>query len=231
MKYATILFISTLALFFVSEIQNISISAQESIVIKNLIQINCLKLREQVPSLNLNCEELLSINSINSEQGISLIELQHRNKDNQKLLGENDDTEDEFKLRVEKLEKMMQSLTGNVKIMNEEIQLLKTSVNKKKNIKLDSINFRIPTGPNQNQNQNKSNNINNSNNVLKMKTFNDLELDLKLVNAENNKKNKDLDLKNILNQNHLKKNKEEDKEFTIMDIKDKQKVLVILLNL
>jgi hypothetical protein len=184
-----------------------------------------LKLRKEVPELNLKCEEMLFKDSKDKQEKdrISLIELnsndlvkkkEPRFFSNQKNSND-EETEAELK-RIEKLEKMMESLSGNVQIMNEELKMLKSSIYKKQSGDQNLINRKI--------NENRKNNVNSTNRIseskiphkenrLKMKTFNDLELDLNLSKSQgshNDIKQEDF-LKNILNitRDDLIKTKEE----------------------
>jgi hypothetical protein len=120
-------------------------------------------MRQAAPELHLQCEDIL----IEKRKGISLIEL---NNEKIKLQPNGDDKETELN-RIEKLEKMMENLNGSVKSMTEELKSLKSAINKKNNnkdINMDIINKTL------NFNQNK----NDKPSILKMKTFNDLQLDI-----------------------------------------------------
>lgn len=178
------------------------------------MQINCLKLRKEVPELNLKCEDMLFNISKNKQDfdKISLIELNSIKKEPRFFDSQNNSRDEETAAaqaeqaelkRIEKLEKMMESLNGNVQIMNEELKILKSSIYKKHSGDQNLINRKI------NEKRNTFNAVNRKSefkipqkeNRLKMKTFNDLELDL---NSEKSReKNIDIKqedfLKNILN--------------------------------
>jgi len=207
-------------MFFVNKIHNINVDVHESLK-------NCLKLKQQVPTLNLNCDDLISLNYARSSgkaitTGTNFVELTKNDNTNTQILKKDDEEELDVEYeRIEKLEKMMESLSGNVRTMDEELKMLKNSINKKRNIK---GNVSKESNVNRvNAKQNTNNDINNSSNVyknnekkksvLKMKTFNDLELNLNLINTntkikkDNNKDLNDMDfLKNIIQETKPKKN-------------------------
>ncbi len=121
--------------------------------------MKCLKLKQQVPSLNLNCDDLIQ------KKGVSLIEVENdessffMKEDN----NENKNEENETIKRIEKLEKVIENIDQNVRIVKDEIKLLKNSI--KSNKQQESI--------------------------LQMKTFNDLNIDLNSLKV-NKKSNIDL---------------------------------------
>lgn len=168
-----------------------------------------MKLRKEVPELNLKCEDMLFNISKNKHDfdKISLIELNSIKKeprffDSHKNSRDEETAAEQAELkRIEKLEKMMESLNGNVQIMNEELKILKSSIYKKHSGDQNLINRKINEKRNNVASRKSEFKIPQKENRLKMKTFNDLELDL---NSEKiREKNIDIKqedfLKNILN--------------------------------
>ena len=170
MKYASLFFVTAFFIFFGSEIHNLNIHLQESFVKAYfLIQVVCLKLKQQSSHLNINCEDLLNADDA--------FPINTKYKQNEEEIN-----------KIERLENMIQNLSGSVETMNEELKKLKNSVINKntnnQNSKIDredkisweNINKKIIKSSNQQKS------------VLKMKTFNDLQLDLNSLKINEPKK-------------------------------------------
>lgn len=175
-------------------------------------------MKKEIPELNLQCERVfLEKSEVRTKRGMSFVELDQKIRKSQKRLqgGEElrkrevqietskskdslkediaaNSEESELK-RIEKLEQMIENLNGSVKSMNEELKMLKNSIYRKRNLH--------PENSDKGQKQksgidfdliNKTITANKSEkpSVLKMKTFNDLQLDLSnLIKTDKKKEN------------------------------------------
>jgi hypothetical protein len=149
--------------------------------------VNCLKLKKNA-NLNINCEDLLMEGNL---EEVSLLQMNSKKvkdfKEEKKEEGFLDNSrndlqgEEEEKIqKIEKLEQMVNNLTGEIKVMTDELSLLKESVSKKQKSPKEEKTAK-----------NNDNNINNEKNLLKMKTFSDLQLDLKSLNLKPREEKKD----------------------------------------
>ena len=90
--------------------------------------MKCLKLKQQVPSLNLNCDDLIQ------KKGVSLIEVENDESSSfmKEDKDENNNEENETIKKIEKLEKVIENIDENVRIVRDEIKSLKNSFKKNK---------------------------------------------------------------------------------------------------
>jgi hypothetical protein len=180
-------------------------------------------------------------------EGISLLEINKSSfKKGENILNGQEEDNSEI-LRIEKLEKMINSLNGSVNDMNNELKMLKNSIYRNRRtrnrsdidlskdiIKSDNSekmeNSEKPTEKSSEKSSEKSqqkNGTKNNQNLLKMKTFNDLSLDLnslKAQKAENDTNNDDEFLQNLFQGQNRKPTKDKDD-------KAKQQILDMINNL